>query len=149
MSKEITYHHHTVAAMFPRHNPDEDASLERSIRESGVHTPLVLWKDPKGKVWLIDGLTREEISQRLLKEGVTKAANGASIALTPDKFVYFEGTPATVVSFIEGLNLSRRNLNSAQRAAIGVQTYKKFVRELAIEQGVPQEEVNTGETGET
>lgn len=145
MAKEIEYKLHKVAAMYPRCKPEERDAMEQSIREGGVKNPATLWKDDKGQNWLIDGLTREDIVAGLHKAGFTKTAAGNPIEL---QYVYFEGTPSEVVEYIEANNMSRRSLSASQRAAVGVKSYRTYIRFLAQEKGVPESEVDPGESGE-
>ena len=146
MSEEtFSYRIHPIAQQYPRCTPEEDKALELDVRANGFRTPVVIWKDEKKDNWLIDGMTRDRIYDRLRKEGVEVAANGNPIALD---FVEFQGTLSDVIAFCESANMSRRSLSGSQKAAVGVISYKKLISQLAAESGKTVEEVEKGMTGE-
>jgi hypothetical protein len=106
-----------MAAAFPTPTTEEYGSTKASIEQVGFIYPLVLWRDVKGDNWLIDGRTRERIDNEFRRAGKTHAENGAELKPV---FTFFKGTEAEAVRYVTGLNLTRRSLNSAQRAAAAV-----------------------------
>ena len=134
----FSYRVHPVAQQYPRCTPEEDKALELDVRANGFRTPVVVWDDEKGDHWLIDGLTRDRVYDRLRKEGVEVAGNGAPIHL---EFLQFQGTLSDVIAFCESANMTRRSMNGSQKAAVGVVSYKKWVGQFAAESGKTVEEI--------
>ena len=143
----IKYKIHEMAEAFPLPTPDEYAALKANVQAVGFINPKVMWRDKKGATWLIDGRTRDRIETELDKAGIYSAANGANLSCT---VVFFEGTESEAVEYVRGLNLLRRSLTSAQRAAVAVLSGGMYARYRTKESGSelvdPEEE--TGDRAE-
>lgn len=118
---EVTFQVHPMVNLYPRCSEDERLAIKDSVRRSGVKYPIVLWKrdaDNPDVVWQIDGRTRSEVVEELIKEGIVKAENGFPIRCG---VIYCDAaTEAEALDFVEDLNLTRRNMDSSQRAAVAV-----------------------------
>lgn len=122
----IKYRIHDMAAAFPIPNAEEYAAIKASVEQVGFIYPRVFWRDAKDDVWLIDGRTRDRIETELAKAGKTEAANGRELK---SRAVFFTGTESEAVSYVRGLNLSRRAMNSGQKAAAAILSgdlYRKY-----------------------
>lgn len=96
------YEPHPAALLIPPPTEAEYAALCASIRDEGVRVPVVLWKGPDGKVWLLDGIHRQKAAGELGVE-------------CPHVYAP-EDTDPTLEAI--ALNISRRHLTAGQRAAI-------------------------------
>lgn len=117
MAEKLTYRVHDMASVFPLPTPEEYSAIKANVRQIGFIFPKVMWKDEKGSTWLIDGRTRDRIETELYKEGAEKAENGKSLTCP---VAMFSGTESEAVEYVRGINLTRRQMTSAQKAAAAV-----------------------------
>jgi len=99
--------YHRVVNLFPPMSGSEQTALRADIKKHGLKMPIVVWR---GKV--IDGRNRYE----------------ACCDLGIDEFEVeeFEGSEDEMLAHVVSLNMSRRQLNSGQKACVGVElgTYR-------------------------
>lgn len=117
MAEKLTYRVHDMASVFPLPTPEEYAAIKANVQQIGFIFPKVMWKDEKGATWLIDGRTRDRVETELSKAGVEKAENGKSLTCP---VAMFSGTEADAVDYVRGINLTRRAMTPAQKAAAAI-----------------------------
>lgn len=139
MAKEETFKYriHEMAAAFPLPSADEYAAIKDNVFQFGFIYPKVFWKDEKDNVWLIDGRTRDRIESEFEKAGETEAKNGRPLKCPA---AFFQGTESEAVNYVRGLNLSRRAMNSGQKAAAAILSGTLFLKYKAKEDGVELED---------
>lgn len=93
---------HKVVDLFPPMSKVERENLKRDIEAKGLKTPVWIWKG-----MVIDGRNRLECCEEL--------------GLNEFEIEEFEGTEQEMVEHVMSLNMSRRQLNSGQKACIGVE----------------------------
>lgn len=130
--EEIKYRVHDMAAAFPLPTAEEYAAIKDNVEQFGFIYPKVFWKDAKGDVWLIDGRTRDRIETEFTKAGKEEAKNGNALTCPA---AFFQGTESEAVNYVRGLNLSRRALNSGQKAAAAIVSGDLYRRYKAKEDG--------------
>lgn len=120
------YEHHPLLKLFPTGSEEDLSAMAQSVAEKGVQQRIRIWKDQKGKWWLIDGTVRQEGSRRAFQAAVEAdpprpplAANG--LPLQPEVEEFF-GTPDDVYQFIKTTHV-RKHYSPGQKAAVGVQLY--------------------------
>lgn len=96
---KITYLIHEAANLFPMMSEDEFNDLVEDIRKNGQCEPIALYKNQ-----IIDGRNRYAACQKLGIEPIVKEWDGKG----------------SIVSHVISLNLKRRHLTSAQKAAVAV-----------------------------
>ena len=92
---------HPLADLFPRITGHDLQALAADVAENGLHHPVVLY----------DGL---------VLDGRNRLA-ACAIAKIEPRFEVFEGTEEEALALVLSLNLQRRHLTTAQRAALAVQ----------------------------
>jgi hypothetical protein len=102
---------HPMVNIFPKIKDQEYESLFEDIKRKGVAIPVIV-KDGV----LYDGRNRYNIVKKLRAEG--HEIDGKLIDLPVTEF---QGTDAELVQMVESLNLTRRQLNPGQKAAIAVE----------------------------
>lgn len=120
------FDHHPLLALFPTGSEEDLSAMKRDVAQNGVQQRIRIWKDGKGKAWLIDGTVRQEGARRAFQEAVEAdppqppvAAN--NIPLQPE-FEEFFGTKEDVYRFIKTSHV-RKHYTPGQKAALGVQLY--------------------------
>ncbi len=98
------YPAHPFAELFPLHDGPPLWELREDIKENGQEERILLWTDPGGKVWLLDGRRRETCCLYL--------------KLAP-KYVMLKGTEDRMLRKVISLNLKRRHLGSGERSMVG------------------------------
>ena len=98
------YEPHPLAALFPPLPESEYAALRDDIAANGVRAPVVIWKDPDGKPWLLDGVHR----QRAARETGRELPYMVTVSDDPDLQVI-------------AANILRRHLFPSQRLALKVE----------------------------
>ena len=93
---------HSVVDLFPPMSPSEKEVLRNDISQKGVRMPIVVWR---GKI--IDGRNRYEACKH--------------IGLDDYPVEEFDGSEEEMLAHVVSLNMSRRQLNSGQKAAVGVE----------------------------
>jgi len=91
---------HPLADLFPLMTPEDLAALVADIREHGLRVPIVVYQDQ-----VLDGRNR------------LAACIAAGVG---PRFQVFEGTSDEALAFVLSMNLTRRHLTTAQRAALAV-----------------------------
>lgn len=109
---------HKVVDLFPPMSKVERENLKRDIKAKGLKTPIWIWKG-----MVIDGRNRLDVCEDL--------------GIEEFEIEEFEGTEEEMVEHVMSLNMSRRQLNSGQKACIGV------------ELGVYRKNLDSGESGDT
>jgi hypothetical protein len=142
---EIVYKVHQMADVYPKCTPDEEKALEASVRESGVKYPVLMWKDEDKQNWLLDGRTRMKVVERLKKEGVEKAENGAPIQC---EIAWFTGTESAALDYIDDINLRRRSLTSSQKAAVAIRSGALHRQYRIKEEGLKPGDIEEGAEGD-
>lgn len=115
---------HPFLTIFPVAGTDDLAWIEQDVAQVGVREELVLWKDNKSRVWLIDGRNRQTAANVVFQRKVDAAeepvaANGVS--LQPNTR-FFDGTFDEMTEYVKGTHV-RRNYSASQKAAVGVRLY--------------------------
>jgi len=120
------FDHHPLLKLFPTGSEEDISAMHRSVAEKGVQQKIRVWKDPKGKVWLIDGTVRQAGAKRAFLEKVEAdpplpplAANNLDIQPEFDEFF---GTQDEVYQFIKTTHV-RKHYTPGQKAALGTQLY--------------------------
>lgn len=134
-----------MAAVFPLPSPEEYAAIKEDVIQRGFIHPAVHWEDAKGDSWLIDGRTRDRIASELEKAGIKRSADGKDIKLVR---VNYHGTEADAVRYVRSLNLTRRALDSSQKAAAAVLAGDLYRRYKAKEDGVDLTDVEAEDEGD-
>lgn len=96
-----TYATHPAAEVFPMTEGSRLRDLVADIKENGLHHPIVLWRDPDGKEWILDGRNR------------IRACNELGIA---PAVTWWDGDNPW--AYVWSCNAERRDLDPGQRAAI-------------------------------
>lgn len=125
MATSVVFKEHEIVKVFPRMTELERVALKNSIKENGLSTPIVVWRDPEDKniLHIVDGRHRYSIIQELIAEGITKAiVSGEKIEV---KWEEFFGTESEALRYATTHNgPARRNCTSAQIAASVVKSYE-------------------------
>ena len=96
---------HSVANIMPMMSSAELDALAIDIQENGLREPIWLWKNKSGIDYLLDGRNRSLACER--------------VGVIPE-YRYYEGDESSLLNFVISLNISRRHLNSGQRACLAV-----------------------------
>jgi len=99
--------HPAVIGLLPPLAQAEYGALEESIRLEGVRSALHAQEDEDGQLWIIDGLNRKEICQKL------------GIPEVPIQ-IFCYTTEAEIRGHALTINSQRRQLCHAQRAVLGL-----------------------------
>lgn len=117
---------HPLLSMLPMAQPIEITAMQHSILNVGVQEPLRVWRDSKGKQWLIDGRCRQAAAELAFNSKVLSdppepavAANGVALQPETDEF---QGTIDDVYNYLK-LKMTRKDYTQGQRSAIGVKLY--------------------------
>lgn len=118
------YEPHPLLGMFPGAAEPDLQAMALDVARVGVQQQLVLWKGPRGLVFLIDGRTRQDAARRAFlkaedEERPPLADTGVS--LQPDVF-WFEGSQDDVYAFVKRTHM-RKHFSPGQKAAMGVRLY--------------------------
>lgn len=145
--KEETFKYriHEMAAVFPLPSAEEYAAIKDNVEQFGFIYPRVFWRDSKGDVYLIDGRTRDRIETEFAKAGILESKSGAPLTCAA---VFFEGTESEAANYVKGLNLSRRMLNSGQKAAAAILAGALYKQYKAKEEGKDLLEDSDEEVGD-
>jgi len=141
----IHYRIHEMAAAFPLPSADEYAAIKDNGKKFRFIYPKVFWRDEKDNVWLIDGRTRDRIETEFTKAGEEEAENGHPLKCPA---VFFKGTASEAVNYVRGLNLSRRAMNSGQKAAAAILSGALYRQYKAKEDGLDLDEDSEEEIGD-
>ena len=121
---------HEVVDLFPPMIPSEREALQKDIELKGVRMPIVTWR---GKV--IDGRNRLAVCEDL---GI-------------DDFPVeeFDGSEEEMLAHVVSLNMSRRQLNSGQKAVVGVDlgVYRERLGDVELSGGQRTIELIASELG--
>ncbi len=98
------YEPHELATLFPRADAADTERMKKDIIRYGCRVPIVLYE---GKI--LDGLTRYEICTRYQRKPF---------------FRPFIGTREEAIAHVTSLNLCRRHLSQAQKAAVALSLQK-------------------------
>jgi ribosomal protein L7/L12 len=119
---------HPIANLFPLIEGEEFEKLVRSIRESGLQYPIILWE---GKI--LDGRNRHRAVWRIVQEDgkMPPISSGVPVYSEYEEFQQFrkksegwkrlEITHDMALDYVLSTNLRRRHLTTDQRAAIAVE----------------------------
>lgn len=107
MNQRKTYPIHQYAKRFPALDDDELEELAHDIRERGLLNPI--WLDEQGMI--LDGRNRMAACQ---------------IAGVEPKFNTFHGDDEAKLHFVLSQNLTRRHLNTSQRAMLATEFRDEF-----------------------
>lgn len=99
---------HDICKAFPPPSDEDFANLSKDIAANGQKVPIVTWQ---GKV--IDGGSRLRVCQFLGREPITQEWDGKG----------------SLVAYVLSLNLNRRHMTSAQKAALGAELVPFFEAE--------------------
>jgi len=91
---------HPLAALFPTLGESDLQTLADDIAENGLHHPIIIFNDT-----VLDGRNR---------------LAACKLAGVEPKFEDFNGTEDEALALVLSLNLTRRHLTTAQKAAVGV-----------------------------
>jgi ParB/Sulfiredoxin domain len=100
---------HPAAELFPLMSPDELKALSEDIKKNGLQHSVAMWRDDKGKLWLLDGRNRLDALE-LIGINLVKAGKFAP-DLVPDKYVH----NLEPYSYATSANIHRRHLTSEQK----------------------------------
>ena len=124
---------HEMCKMWPMRSPESLAALREDVREQGFLEPAMLWTDPGGTEWIIDGRSRSLIANELADEGADKANNGKKIEL---EYEEFKGTLSEAITFVKGKNgPARRHMTPSQLAATAYE-HERLAEKYAKKDGV-------------
>ena len=121
---------HDVVDLFPPMIPSEREALAKDIQEKGVRMPIIIWR---GKV--IDGRNRLQVCEEL--------------GIDDYPIEEFDGSEAEMLAHVISLNMSRRQLNSGQKAIVGVDLglYRERIGSIELEAGQKTVDVIAEELG--
>lgn len=128
---------HEIATNYPRISGVERDGVKESIKQEGVHTPVIWWRDPDGVAWLIDGLNRRELVMELAAEKFTVSISGIPLDLVGEEFI---GSELEALRRVRRENTDRRHLTSSQRIAVAVKNYDCEMRMVARERQISVQE---------
>jgi ParB-like chromosome segregation protein Spo0J len=111
---------HAVCSLLPKPTDAQLEILTDSIKNLGVTEPVTTWRDPKGKLWIIDGRTRATIAESLGISYPTKE---------------FKGTVRQVVEFARDTNLARREITITQKCAVLVDAERWMAYGINMKRG--------------
>ncbi len=106
---------HLWADLVPLMKAEEFGALREDVRARGIEKPIVLWKDSKGRDWLLDGRNRRMAGEKVMETG--GMADGSSL-MVPVQWI--EAGDHEALMFVMRTNVNRRQLESGQRAAVCV-----------------------------
>jgi len=124
------YEAHPLLAYFPAGSATDVGALEASVLKVGVQTPLTIWKDAKGRTWLVDGRTRQEAARlaynRLVDAGEPPVAeNGVPIQPAVWELA---GDQQDMFRYVQGSHI-RKHYTESQKAVYGVRVYYYLFRQ--------------------
>lgn len=136
---------HEMTRNYPSISGDESGNLINSISKLGILQKVTVWKDPQtGKFWVIDGRSRLNAYNLLIKDGVELTEQGKALTLPMEEFV---GTISQAFAYVHEKNFVRRHMSSSQRAAVIIK--KRLMQQKYLKRdGLPQDGVYKSE-GET
>jgi hypothetical protein len=108
--KSLKYH--PAANNLPMMAKDARAVTRADIALKGIQEPIVVWDNPRGTRYVLDGRNRLEIGLELQEEGVI--VQGKPLELP---FVLFEGTEEEAFAYVITKGFCRRDMTSSQKAA--------------------------------
>lgn len=114
---------HPCAEVFPMMSEQELDALAADIKQNGLHHPVVVWHDKKGKSWVLDGRNRLAALERLGIELRDQGWTDGYVDFGAGSVLFTEGKdisdPAT---FVISANIRRRHLTKEQQAELIVKT---------------------------
>jgi hypothetical protein len=134
------YEPHPMLGMFPEANEYDRRSMERAVEESGVQQPIVVWKDAKARMWVVDGRTRQAaalaVYNKLTKDGKDPLAeNGRPIQPQTFEFV---ATADELLDYMKRTHI-RKHYSPGQKSAMGVRVYYYELLKLNGKKKVPDD----------
>ena len=123
-----SYQPHPLMTLWPESGSDDLNSMKEDIRKRGVQQKLKIWRDPKGREFLIDGRTRqtaaEEVFNEIVSSSETPPARVESLAgtLIQPEVEVFAGAEADVFAYIQ-MTHCRKHYSAGQKAALGVRIH--------------------------
>ena len=133
-----TYPPHPAADLFPVLEGRDFDDFVDGLDQDGQLEPIVVYKDPEGQTWLLDGRNRDRALRRLGRE---------------PQVVEWSGECGSPSAFVIAKNLHRRHLDPGQRAALAVellpmlrQEARERQREAAIRTNAIRRERKLGRT---
>ena len=89
------------------YDPDEQAELEASIREEGIHQPLIVRELPDGRIELVAGSRRLEAARRL------------GLPAAPVVVRHYTDAEAEAVALLENVQRARLRFDDEARGLLG------------------------------
>ncbi len=119
---------HKAANIMPMMNEQELQALQIDIKEHGLREPIWLFKE-NGEDYILDGRNR--------------AIACSKIGVEPE-YRYYDGEAKDLISFVISLNISRRHLNSGQRACLAVDILPMIEEQTQKELSQKISDIRTG-----
>lgn len=132
------YQVHPAAAVFPMMPEYELDELAEDIKAYGLRTPITLWDDPKGGLWLMDGRNRLEAAERA---GVELEA--------PTHIDIMRSRTLDPAAYVISVNIHRRHLTKQDQAALilrSVEAASRMKRQNAVRSFSPTPGTRGGST---
>jgi hypothetical protein len=105
---------HPACAVFDPLPESEFKELADSIKAHGQKVPVVLWTDPAGKTWLLDGKTRLDARESVGLPVLTELG-----VLHPDVPQTMEPSASNPVDAVIAYNMQRRQMSRETLAFVG------------------------------
>lgn len=121
--------YHPILLSFPAMSDEEGQALLESIKSTGVQESVLLWTDPDGQAWVVDGRHRLEKYRELAERSLLPDGHEE---LPVQELICSE---AEMLEIVMDRNFTRRHMGAGQRACAAVLTEKVRNKSLGISKG--------------